>query len=93
MVILGKVAVLCGSLSEEAARETEGAGVFTSVLLARLRQNPTLMALPLDLEAWRRTLPDNLLQEHGINILEGSRETIVRSRQEHSHDHQTAMLS
>jgi hypothetical protein len=77
MIKLGKVEILCGALADQAAHESGGGGVFTQALIGELRRNRALLALPLQLEAWRDALPDDLLAARGIYILDGRRETFV----------------
>jgi hypothetical protein len=65
------VQILGGARAGESAREARGQGFFTSALLRALRagQGPPLLALPLDLSAWRAALPANLL-DPGTQLLD-----------------------
>lgn len=100
MILLdNNIAILCGALADEAARERAGQGIFTQALIERLSADPALLTLPFDLEAWQRALPENLLASQGIEILD-KRETFVnrvqdnnRSGQNPTHDRQTAQAT
>ena len=72
----GNIEILCGALADQAAREVEHSGIFTRTLLLVLAQphDPPLLGLPLDLDAWHRALPDNLLDQ-GVAIL-GTRDVL-----------------
>jgi hypothetical protein len=79
----GNIEILCGALADQAAREVERSGIFTRKLLEVLAQphEPPLLALPLDLDAWHRALPANLLDQ-GIHIL-GTRDVLGAARTQH----------
>lgn len=59
----GNIQILCAAGATEAAREIAGQGVFTTALIAALGASPAaaLLALPLQLQAWRAALPFDLL--------------------------------
>lgn len=65
------VQILGGARADESAREARGQGFFTTALLRALQaaQDPPLLALPLDLSAWRAALPANLL-DSGTHLLD-----------------------
>jgi hypothetical protein len=65
------VQILGGARADETAREARGQGFFTAALLRALQgdQGPPLLALPLDLSAWRAALPANLL-DPGTQVLD-----------------------
>jgi hypothetical protein len=77
MIRINNVQIICAALADQAAHEEAAGGVFTEQLLAVLTA-PTgvsLLKLPLDLDAWHKALPDNLLAQ-GVEIVD-SRDALV----------------
>jgi hypothetical protein len=71
MIMVNGVQVLCGATAAQAANEDQGQGFFTTALVTALTapHDPPLLALPLDLAAWLRALPTELLGP-GVTILQ-----------------------
>jgi hypothetical protein len=77
MIRINNVQIICAALADQAAHEEAEGGIFTEQLLAALTA-PTgvsLLKLPLDLDAWHKALPDNLLAA-GVEIVD-SRDALV----------------
>jgi len=82
MIRINNVQIICAALADQAAHEEAGGGIFTEQLLAVLAA-PTgvsLLKLPLDLDAWHKALPDNLLAA-GVEIVD-SRAALVGTQAE-----------
>ena len=64
----GRIVILCGSLAGQTAGEEGGHGIFTAALLKAVKGKSELLALPVDLTAWRSLLPDGPLVARGVEI-------------------------
>lgn len=66
------IQILCGSLADQVAVETEGMGLFTRALLQVLEgdQGAALLTLPFDLQRWQSALPARLTVDEGVAILD-----------------------
>ena len=71
MIRINNVQIICAALADQAAHEEAEGGIFTEQLLAVLTAptGASLLRLPLDLEAWHKALPDNLLAA-GVEIVD-----------------------
>jgi hypothetical protein len=82
MIRINNVQIICAALADQAAHEEAEGGIFTEQLLTVLTA-PTgvsLLRLPLDLDAWHKALPDNLLAQ-GVEIVD-SRDALVGKKAE-----------
>jgi hypothetical protein len=77
MIRINNVQIICAALADQAAHEEAAGGIFTEQLLAVLTApgGAGLLKLPLDLDAWHRALPDDLLAQ-GVEIVD-SRAALV----------------
>jgi hypothetical protein len=71
MIKINNVQIICAALADQAAHEEAAGGIFTEQLLAVLAAptGASLLKLPLDLDAWHRALPDDLLAS-GVEIVD-----------------------
>ncbi len=82
MIKIKNVQIICAALADQAAHEEAAGGIFTEQLLAVLAApaGTSLLKLPLDLDAWHRALPDNLLAA-GVEIID-SRAALMGTKTE-----------
>ncbi len=82
MIRIKNVQIICAALADQAAHEEAAGGIFTEQLLAVLTAptGASLLKLPLDLDAWHRALPDDLLAQ-GVAIID-SRDALVGKQAE-----------
>jgi hypothetical protein len=82
MIRIKNVQIICAALADQAAHEEAAGGIFTEQLLATLTAptGASLLKLPLDLDAWHRALPEDLLAA-GVEIID-SRAALMGTKAE-----------